>query len=132
MRNNLIRVMTQEFYGNRVETKIEKDLIDWFILGWVGEEGAKNGKRLGDDEFLAREEINIPNTDYVMIYNPKMEEFRIDDIKSGLEKDYILGYIPEKGINIYSKCLICRRGKDGELESLVGDDFEKVKAYLAE
>lgn len=123
--NNLITVVAQQFYGNRTITEIHADEIDWFILGWIGKDGIEHGKRLGDEENIARDTIEIPNTDYILIYNPIMEDVDKDC------NDSPVAVIPELGLEIYSRCLICRKSEDGNLASLTPNDYEKVKKYLS-
>lgn len=117
--------MIQGFYGNRTITETTKEEIGWLLLGWIGDDGVKFGK-LKDGDRYAIKKIEIPNTDYMMVYNPIVEE-EVDK-----EKRNPWGYIPSLGIEIYSRCLICRRGNDGDYKSLEVEDYEKVKEYMAE
>ena len=124
--SDLIHVVAQQFYGNRTMTELYPDEIDWFILGWIGKDGIEQGKRLGDEENIAREVIEIPNTDYVLVYNPVMEDIDKDC------NNKPVAIIPELGLEIYSRCLICGKDKNGNFASLTSSDYEKVKKYLAE
>ena len=124
--SNSIRIVAQNFYGNRTLTDISLEKLDWFILGFISEDAIKFGERTGKDEKMSREVIDIPNTDCVLIYNPIMEE----DDRKNLSKPVAI--IPELGLEIYSRCIICRKDKDGNFASLTPDDYEKVKKYLAE
>ena len=125
MNNNLLTIVTQEFYGNRTVTSVFEDELDWFLIGWVDADLGKTLKK--EWEKIARKEIDIPNTDFVLIYNPKEEEKKNKDGDSN-----VLGSIPELNLEIHSRCLICRRDKDGNLASVTPDDYENVIKYLAE
>ena len=123
--NNMLTIVTQEFYGNRTITSVFEDELDWFLIGWVDADLGKTLK--GEWEKIARKEIDIPNTDFVLIYNPKEEEKKIKDGDSN-----VLGRIPELNLEIHSRCLICRRDKDGNLVSITPDDYKNAIKYLAE
>lgn len=125
MNDELIRVMIQAFYGNRTITETSGDEIGWLLLGWTGEKGIKFGKSIDADKFAIKK-VNIPDTEYMIVYNPVAE----NDTDERAEKP--LGFIPEIGLEIYSRCLICRRDKDGNYESLKPEDYDVVKKYLAE
>lgn len=125
MNNNLIRVIAQNFYGNRTVTEIKPENIDWFILGWTGNSGIEIGKKLGDDKKIAREVVKIPETNCVLVYNPIMEK----EDKENLNKP--VASIPEIGIEIYSRCFVCRLGNDGELESITNEDCDEIMKYLS-
>jgi len=127
--NNLIRIVTQAFYGNRVVTEVDKDKIDKFICGYISDE-------ILFTEKVDRSIIRIPGTEnLVMIYNKYQEEERLEDKeKAYKERGYVikpLAVIPELGIELYSRCIVCRISEDGELESLQKGDNEKFMKYLA-
>lgn len=128
-KNNVINVVAQAFYGNRVGTEVNKNDIDRFILGYL------------DDAVVAeqidRTIINVPNTDnIVIVYNKHFEEEERNRKKKLLkEENYTLKplvVITEQNIELYSRCIVCRISEDGELESLQDGDYEKFVGYLAE
>lgn len=127
---NTIRVMAQAFYGNRTETDIERENLDRFILGYIDNDIAIDGK-------IDRTIINIPNADnIVIIYNKYQEEKELNKKKELLDNNNYelkpLAVIPEHAIEIYSRCIACRMNEDGELESLQNEDYKKLVKYLSE
>lgn len=128
--NNEIRIIAQDFYGNRVETIINKDEIDRFILGYLN-----NDTPLSEHEKIDRTIVKIPNLDnIVLVYNKHSEERRLR--KEHLhpdERHHELVPLATIGdMNIYSKCIVCRVDENGELVSLQDGDYNKFKDYLAE
>lgn len=129
-KNNVIEVVAQAFYGNRVNTAIEKENVDRFILGYQSND-------IPVTEPIDRTIIRIPNMDnIVIVYNKYEEEMEVNRKEKLLkEKNYILKplvTIEEENIKIYSRCIVCRISENGELESLQKGDYEKIVMYLAE
>ena len=127
---NVIGIVSQAFYGNRVGTEVKKENIDSFILGYQSND-------IPVTESVDRTIINIPNTDNIVIVYNKYEEEAALSRKEELlkEKDYVLkplATIPEENVEIYSRCIVCRINENGELESLQKGDYEKFVKYLAE
>lgn len=116
---DLLRVVAQAFYGNRTATEVKLEELDRFILGYID-------SSIPVTEKIDRTIVNIPNTDIVIVYN-KYQEERKEDLKRKP-----LAFIPEKDIKIYSRCVVCRVDKNGELKSLEDGDYAKFKKYLAE
>ena len=117
--NEKLLVVAQAFYGNRTEAEIRLENLDRFILGYID-------SSISVTEKIDRTIINIPNTNFVIIYNKYEEE------KKKNNKTKPLVFIPEKNIKLYSRCVVCRMNENGELESLKNDDYDKVVKYLAE
>lgn len=130
MNKNMINIVAQAFYGNKVGTSIEVKNIDSFILGNLDGINASYEK-------VDRTIVKIPNTDnLVIVYNKYQEE---DELKRKDElfknKDYILkptATIPEINFELYSRCIVCRVNDNGEFESLRDGDFEKFEKYLTD
>lgn len=121
MTNNLISIVAQGWYGNRTGTEIRKEDVDSFIC----------------DKKVDRTFIPIPNTENIVIlYNKYNEEEWLKKKKDFLEnKNYVakpLAFIPEKNLEIYSRCIVCRINDEGGVESLEEGDYEKFVKYLAE
>lgn len=128
--NNTIKVIAQAFYGNRTETDIKKENLDMFILGYVD-------NSISTDEKIDRTIINVPNTDnIVIVYNKYQEEKELNRKNKLLEKNNYelkpLVIIPENNTKLYSRSIVCRMNKNGELESLQNGDNNKFIKYLAE
>lgn len=127
---NIITIVSQAFYGNRVETRIKLENLDRFILGYISSE-------LEVSEEIDRTIINLPNTDdIVLIYNKHQEERKLQEKEMLLErKNYALkplAIIPELDLKLYSRCIVCRMNEQGEFESLKEEDFDKFMKYLCE
>lgn len=130
MTNNLIGIIAQAFYGNRVGTEIKKENIDRFILGILD-------NSIPINEAVDRTIIPIPNMEnLVIVYNKHQEGERLKDKEEYFKKDGYdlkpLAFIPEKNLEIYSRCIVCRINDDGELGSLEEGDYNKFIKYLAE
>lgn len=129
-KNNVIEVVAQAFYGNRVNTAIEKENVDRFILGYQSND-------IPVTEPIDRTIVKVPNTDNIVIVYNKHEEEQAKSHREKLlkEENYILkplATIEEEHIKIYSRCIVCRIDENGELESLQKGDYEKIVMYLAE
>lgn len=129
-KNNVIEVVAQAFYGNRVNTAIEKENVDRFILGYQSND-------IPVTEPIDRTIVKVPNTDNIVIVYNKHEEEQAKSHREKLlkEENYILkplATIEEENIKIYSRCIVCRIDENGELESLQKGDYEKIVMYLAE
>ena len=124
----LITIVSQAFYGNRTRTKIKKDNMDRFILGYLDSNLKITGK-------IDRTIIRIPNTNnLVLIYNKYEEKERLGDKEFYKESDYVLkplATIPEINLEVYSRCIVCRMNNEGEFEILQEEDYDKFMKYLA-
>lgn len=124
-----ILIVSQAYYGNRTETDIRRQNIDNFILGYQSD-------KTKIMEPIDRTILRIPDTDnLVMIYNKFMEEEHLLKKAELLEKENYhlkpLAVIPELGIELYSRCIVCRMNENGEFDSLQDEDYEKFMKYLA-
>lgn len=120
--NNIISIVSQAFYGNKVGTSVRKENIDRFVLGYVSDTIPTM------EEKIDRTIINVPNTDnIVIVYNKYREE---ED--RAYEDKKPTAIIEELGITLYSRCIVCRMNEDGELASLEDGDYEKFEKYLME
>ena len=129
MKNELISIISQAFYGNRTGTEIRRENIDRFILGYQTDD-------FDVTEPVDRTIIHLPSSDnLVLIYNKYQEEERLEVKKRALREDgYILkplASIPELNLDIYSRCIVCRMNAVGGFESLDEGDSEIWGRYLA-
>lgn len=124
-----IRVIIQAFYGNRTATETREEDVERLILGYTCSD-------LPVKEPIDRTLIPIPGYDnLVLVYNRFQEEKQREYARELFERDGYaakpLAFIPEEGIEIYSRCLVCRVN-DGKLESLQAEDFQSgFMKYLA-
>lgn len=126
----VLTVMAQAFYGNRVITETTPDKLDALVLGYIGIMPSK-------DEMIDRSIIHVPGSDQVVLvynrYREEKERARCEKLVS--ETGYVkkpLAAIPEKGIELYSRCIACRMDEDGTLQSLQPGDCKMLMKYLAE
>lgn len=129
MKNELICIISQAFYGNRTGTEIRRENIDRFILGYQSD-------ALVVTEPIDRTIIRLPGSDnLVLIYNKYQEEERLKVKERALREDnYILkplASIPELNIEVYNRCIVCRMNADGVFESVCESDYEIWGRYLA-
>lgn len=128
-KNKSLNIVTQAFYGNRVATEVKPENVNRFILGYLHD--------FPIDYPIDRTIVKVPNTkNIVIVYNKhKEDEWKERKEKVLKEENYVikpLAVIPEENIEIYSRCIVCRMNKDGELESLHRNDYKKFMKYLAE
>ena len=128
MKNNLIHIVTQAFYGNRTGTSIREEELDRFILGHLSDFPIR--------EPIDRTIVPLPGSDkLVLIYNKYQEEEKLAWKAELLrEENYVLkplAVIPELDLELYSRCIVCRMNAEGELESLGEGDHEIWGRYLS-
>ena len=129
MKNELICIISQAFYGNRTGTEIRRENIDRFILGYQTDD-------VDVTEAIDRTVIHLPGSDnLVLVYNKYQEEERLKVKERALREDnYVikpLAAIPELNLEIYSRCIVCRMNADGVFESVCESDYEIWGRYLA-
>ena len=129
MKNELICIISQPFYGNRTGTEIRRENIDRFILGYQTDD-------FDVTEPIDRTVIHLPGSDnLVLVYNKYQEEERLKIKERALREDnYVikpLATIPDLNLEIYSRCIVCRMNADGVFESLAEGDYETWGRYLA-
>lgn len=129
-KNDLLAIVSQAFYGNRTGTEIREENIDRFILGY------QTDYHIPETKPIDRTIINVPNTDnIVIIYNKYQEQRELQRKKELLENENYelkpLVIIPENGIELYSRAIVCRM-ENGELKSLENEDYGKFMRYLSE
>ena len=127
--NESIMIVAQAFYGNRTATKIKKKNLDYFIQGILSPELIPLGE-------VDRTIVHIPGAEHlVLVYNKFQEEEALEDRDQLLkEKNYILkpvAVIPELGLTLYSRCIVCRMDEEGEFESLEYEDGHLFMHYLS-
>lgn len=125
---NLIKIVSQAFYGNKMGTEIEVEELDHFVLGHLDD--------FETNEEIDRTIINVPNTNnLVIVYNKYQEEERLQRKEKLLKEDGYelkpLATIPELDLKLYSRCIVCRMNEQGEFESLQKEDYDKFMKYLA-
>lgn len=134
-KNNNITIMVQGFYGNRTVTEIDMGNFDAFMLGHLDSSHFNPEK-----EKVDRSVIKIPNTEnFVLVYNKYSEKESLDDLCKFIQelrrddsRFNPSAVIPELGVVLYSRCIICRMGDAGDFISMEKEDYGKVKKYLAE
>ena len=134
-KNDNMAILIQHFYGNRTVTFISPDDFDAIMLGHLD---TQLFEKTRDREKIDRTIIRIPDTEnLVLVYNKyqeeeclnKLQQF-IQDINKCKHRFNPSAVIPEKGIVLYSRCIVCRIDEDGALVSLEQEDCPKVVKYL--
>ena len=126
MNDNTICIMAQAFYGNRTLTYVNRDTFDMLMLGFPDKIFLKNEK-------IDRTIIPVPGSDTVVfVYNKYQEDKEREYLEKRGYKRAPLTEIPELGIKLYSRVLVCRISPEGEPESLEDGDFPKFIKYLSE
>jgi len=121
---SLLIILAQAYFGNRTVTEITPDRIDSFILGFASSEIAE---RMIRPEDIDRTIVRIPETEnLVLIYN------RYQDENNKKRESTMTAKIPEIGLELNSRCIVCRMNNDGSFASIEEEDFQKVMQYLAE
>ena len=128
MKKENIGVVMQAFYGNRTYTDLREDTIDYMLQGVLD-------KKFGLDYEVDRTIIAIPDSKCVLVYNKHQEVDQLKQNEEWKQRDaYIakpLATVPELGVEIYSRCFICRMSDAGILESIQDEDAVVVSKYLA-
>ena len=134
-KNDNMAILIQHFYGNRTVTFISPDDFDAIMLGHLD---TKLFDKTRDREKIDRTIIRIPDTEnLVLVYNKYQEEECLKKLQQFIQEIYECknrfnpsAVIPEKGIVLYSRCIVCRINEDGALVSLEQEDCPKVVKYL--
>ncbi len=129
-KREMMYVMFQALYGNRVVFRIPEEDVDMYIQGCMSREDF-NPERNEIDRTI----VPLPGTEnLVLIYNKYQEERRL---KRNEERLRVTGHeakplavIPELNLKIYSRPAVCRISPDGKLESLQPEDMEAACKYL--
>lgn len=127
MLKNEILVLALEFHELGYGRWVDQEKVDGFILGCV--------HCTHDESLIDRTVVPLPFADnLILIYNKNLEDSQRE---LNEEAKTVLNYIAkpqvvilELNLEIYSRCIICRRNSTGELESLHGEDFDLCKKYL--
>ena len=127
--NDRIGVVVQAFYGNRTYTEIDVEEIDYLIQGILDREVC------GLDHEVNRSVVRIPGSQCVLVYNRFQEEDALEQNKKYFaEAGYVakpLAIVPEEGLEIFSRCLVCRMDENGGFASVEAEDWEVIGKYLA-
>lgn len=129
-RKELISVIAQAFYGNRVGTTVAEDEFDGLVLGYLD-------NNINPEKKIDRTIIHLPEEKgLVLVYNKYAEQEELEYKEKIFKKNgYVLSplaTIPEMNLEIYSRCIACRVDENGNLASVQKGDYEKVIKYLAE
>lgn len=131
MKKELIGVVMQAFYGNRTYVKVDEEDIDAMLQGYIGSDWKKFGLR--DD--IDRTIVKLPGFDCVLVYNRHQEARELKEKERYFREDgYVmkpLAVVPELGLEIYSRCFLCRVDGAGCLISVQDEDAEAMRKYLA-
>lgn len=119
MKNNKFNVISQCFYGNRVETELTEKDIDMFILGILDE-------RAYAGEKIDRTMVKFPSDNNLYLVYNKYSEMEA----AGDKRRKPTAIISELGMTLYSRVIACRLDDNGEFTRLKDGDYEKIIKYL--
>lgn len=129
---NLITVLAQSFYGNRVIVELEEQEIDDFI-----HRGAIGPLPTGDKYPSYKHDrtiVEVPGAENIVImYNKYDEDEERERIKKYDDGSEVMpsAYFPEYDLKVYSRCIACRIDDDGNICSINEDDIALLESYLA-
>ena len=127
---DVIYVMVQAFYGNRVITMIDTKDVDRLIHGYLMDMDIK----------ADRKTIRVPDHENLVILYDAGEEKRKRERIELMRKecsDHSRGpkplcVVPQYDVQIYSRALACRMDENGKLLSIGKEDVEIICRYFAE
>ncbi|MDO4479406.1 MAG: hypothetical protein Q4B73_10315 [Lachnospiraceae bacterium] len=143
-RNNELRIIAQNYGGNRRDPIINKNEVDAFLSDF-GKSGALDEQPAAK---VKKTIILVPGTDniaivfdknaedhYVNVEFPEDHAKKAPFYKEYLGKDYkmrVTCHIPELDTTLHTRCFACRLDKDGNFESLELNDIDKFMHYFPE
>ena len=129
-KQDVIYVMVQAFYGNRVITMVDTKDVDRLIHGYLMDMDVK----------ADRKTVCLPDHENLVILYDAKEEKRQRERFEMMRKecsDHSRGpkplcVIPQYDLQIYSRPLACRMDESGKLLSIEEEDIEIICRYFAE
>ena len=136
---NKIPVLIQGFYGNRTVTLVAPEHFDEYMLGWLNHELFMESYNKGREQ-IDRTIVRLPSTEnLVLVYNKYQEEEALNSLQEFIQelrrtdsRYNPTAVIPELGLVLYSRCIVCRMNENGELSGIEAGDTEKAVKYLAQ
>lgn len=136
-----LKVIAQQFYGNRTRTTIKKERAAHFLRGYLSEDLVSE-----DVNDVVLKAVRIPeSSNIVVVYDQTQEDTYVNvefpEIYARNGADYLERWgeelkmhisceIPEISFNIHTRCFACRMEPNGTLSSLEVGDAEKVMHYF--
>ena len=136
---NKIPVLIQGFYGNRTVTLVAPEHFDEYMLGCLDHELFMKSYNKGTVK-VDRTIVRLPGTEnLVLVYNKYQEEEALNSLQEFIQelrrtdsRYNPTAVIPELGLVLYSRCIVCRMNENGELSGIEAGDTEKAVKYLAQ
>ena len=136
---NKIPVLIQGFYGNRTVTLVAPEHFDEYMLGCLDHELFMKSYNKGREK-IDRTIVRLPGTEnLVLVYNKYQEEEALNSLQEFIQelrrtdsRYNPTAVIPELGLVLYSRCIVCRMNENGELSGIEAGDTEKAVKYLAQ
>ena len=142
IKNKLITIVAQQFYGNRTCTEISREHVNYFIRGILGEYDAREIRNVN------LQYVTIPHSDgLLVVYDQTQEDEYVNYKFPRLYADYGADYksrcgkelemqvsceIPEIGFKIHTRCFACRMNSHGGLISIKPSDYSIIQCYFTE
>ncbi len=138
-----ISIIAQCFYGNQTGTKINRNKVKQFLLGYIDDSLPISKKEL---ESVNIKTLLVPHTDNIVIVYDEHKEYEYINVdfpemykrighkyieKWGEElKPYVSCFIPEINFELHTRCFACRIDDYGKLQSLQNDDYKSFIHYF--
>lgn len=141
-KNNIIAIISQQFYGNRTGTEINRDHVDYFLRGNICAEDSCPE----DIQDVVRKTVRVPGSPNIIIVYDQTQEVEyvneeFPEIYARNGASYLAQWgeelqmhvsceIPEIGFKIHTRCFACRMDDNGVLQSLEEDDYKYFIHYF--
>ena len=121
------------------ENKIPVLIQGFYMLGYLNHELFEKS-RAHHNEKIDRTIVRLPGTEnLVLVYNKYQEEEALNSLQEFIQELRMTdsrynptAVIPELGLVLYSRCIVCRMNENGELSGIEAGDTEKAVKYLAQ
>lgn len=120
-------------------TLVAPEHFDEYMLGWLNHELFTEYYNKGREK-IHRTIVRLPGTEnLVLVYNKYQEEEALNSLQEFIQelrrtdsRYNPTAVIPELGLVLYSRCIVCRMNENGELSGIEAGDTEKAVKYLAQ
>lgn len=136
-----LHVIAQQFYGNKTHTTIDKADVDYFLKGILEPQLFPH-----DADSVIRKVVRIPNAEYIaVVYDQHQEDLYAHEEFPAYYASEAQAYrdatgheltmpvtfkIPEIGLELHTRCFVCRVDAHNQLCSLESSDIQIVNRYL--
>ena len=139
--NQKIHIVAQQFYGNGTHTTIDLADVDYFLRGILEPQLFPHNA-----DSVIRKVVRIPNNEHIaVVYDQHQEALYVNDEFPAYYASEAQAYrdvtgheltmpvtckIPEIGLELHTRCFVCRVDAHNQLCSLESSDIQIVNRYL--